>query len=259
MSDLEYEVEDGIATILLNRPAQRNAFTLDMIDAWADALLDAKSNDAVRAVVITGAPGAFCSGTDLGGLEREPSPLERKRRLTDHVHRVLYAAEQLDKPLIAAVNGAAVAAGMDMALMCDIRVAAQSARFSEGYIRVGIVPGDGGCFFLPRIVGTAMALELMWTAEFIDADTALRLGLVNHVWPDECFEESWRSYVKRIASGPPLNVRLIKQATYQGGRSDLRSSLDLISSHMAVVASTIDSKEALSAFREKRDPNFVGR
>jgi enoyl-CoA hydratase/carnithine racemase len=258
MSDLEYDVADGIGVIRLNRPSRRNAFTLEMVEAWTEALNSARTDSAVGVVVLTGADGAFCSGTDLGSFDLEPTPLERKNRLTEHVHRVLCAAEDLDKPLIAAVNGVAVGAGMDMALMCDIRVAARSASFSEGYIRVGIVPGDGGCYFLPRIVGTARALELMWTGDFVDSEHALQLGLVNHVFEDDDFEQSWRSYARRIASGPPLNVRLIKRATYQSSRTDLRTSLDLISSHLAVVSSTADSREALAAFREKRPPAFRG-
>lgn len=257
MPDLEYTVADGIGTILLNRPEVKNAFTLEMIDEWARVLVAARTDPAVRVVVVTGAGDAFCSGVDLAefGNVAEAS-LERKRFLTDRVHRVAYALEDLDKPVIAAVNGVAVGAGMDMALMCDIRLASRSARLSEGYIRVGLVPGDGGCYFLPRLVGVAKALELLWTGDFVDGEEAHRLGIVNQVYPDDEFAGAWSAFARRIAERPPVNVRMIKRATYQSARTDLRTALDLISSHMAVVQGTDDSAEAMAAFRDRRPPVF---
>jgi enoyl-CoA hydratase/carnithine racemase len=260
MADLEYTVKDGIGTILLNRPDKKNAFTLEMIDEWAQVLRSARTDPEVRVVVVTGAGDAFCSGVDLGAFAAESDdPLAHKSVLHDRIHRVAYALEDLDKPVIAAVNGTAVGAGMDMALMCDIRLLARSARLSEGYIRVGLVPGDGGCYFLPRMVGMAKALELLWTGDFVDAEEALRLGIANHVYPDEDFAESWHTFARRLAERPPINVQMIKRAAYQSARTDLRTALDLISSHMAVVRSTEDSAEAMAAFRERRAPVFQGR
>jgi len=260
MADLEYTVADGIGTILLNRPETKNAFTFAMIDEWAAALQSARTDPEVRVVVVTGAGNAFCSGVDLGEFAAEASdPLAVKSSLHDRIHRVAYALEDLDKPVIAAVNGAAVGAGMDMALMCDIRLLAMSARMSEGYIRVGLVPGDGGCYFLPRLVGMAKALELLWTGDFVDAEEALRLGIASYVYPDADFGASWRDFALRLAAQPPVNVRMIKRAAYQSARADLRTALDLISSHMAVVRSTADSAEAMAAFRERRPPLFQGR
>jgi enoyl-CoA hydratase/carnithine racemase len=260
MADLEYTVKDRIGTILLNRPGMKNAFTLGMIDEWAGALRSARTDPEVRVVVITGAGDAFCSGVDLGEFTAEATgPFPLKSVLTDRIHRVAYALEDLDKPVIAAVNGTAVGAGMDMALMCDIRLLARSARLSEGYIRVGLVPGDGGCYYLPRLVGMAKALELLWTGDFLDADEALSLGLANHVYPDEDFVAAWRAFARRLADQPPINVQMIKRAAYQSARTDLRTALDLISSHMAIVHSTQDSAEAMAAFRGRRAPDFKGR
>jgi enoyl-CoA hydratase/carnithine racemase len=260
VADLEYTVNDGIGTILLNRPATKNAFTYPMIDQWAAALRSARTDPAVRVVVVTGAGDAFCSGVDLGEFNADATgPLAVKSALHDRIHRVAYALEDLDKPMIAAVNGIAVGAGMDMALMCDIRLVASSARLSEGYIRVGLVPGDGGCYFLPRVVGMAKALELLWTGDFIDAQEALRLGIASYVYPDEDFRASVTAFAARLAAQPPINVQMIKRAAYQSARADLRTALDLISSHMAVVRSTHDSAEAMSAFRERRPPSFEGR
>jgi enoyl-CoA hydratase/carnithine racemase len=257
---LDYVVhDDGVATITLDRPDKHNAFTFAMIDAWADALHDAARNERVRAVVLTATGRSFCSGVDLAELQGvDNTPLARRRMLTDRVHRVAHAVDALDKPLIAAVNGPAVGAGMDMALMCDIRFAGASARFSEGYVRVGLVPGDGGCHYLPRIVGTAKALELLWTGDFVDADEALALGIVTRVHPDAELLDRTLDFARRLAAGPPFALATVKRAVHQGLRAnDLRTSLDLIASHFAVVASTTDSAEALTATREKRPPTFT--
>lgn len=260
MADLEYTVEDGVGTILLNRPAKKNAFTMEMIDEWAATLVAARTDPDVRVILLTGAGDAFCSGVDLGGFDRgNRTTLDRKKVLTDRIHRIAYALEDLDKPVIGAVNGVAVGAGMDMALMCDIRVAAASARLSEGYIRVGLVPGDGGAYYLPRLVGTAKALELLWTGDFIDAEEAQRLGIVSYVYDDAEFAGQARAFAARLAAAPPINVAMIKRAVYQSQRADLRTALDLISSHMAVVQSTHDSQEAMAAFQEKRPPTFENR
>ncbi len=260
MADLEYSVEGGVATILLNRPDRKNAFTLEMIDEWVAALSDAADDGNVRAVVLTGAGDAFCSGIDLGSLgDVEPTPLERKRMLTHRIHRVALALEDLDKPVIAAVKGPAVGAGMDMALMCDMRIVGESARFSEGYIRVGLVPGDGGCFWLPRLVGVAKALELLLTGDFVDGKEAERIGIANHCYPDDEVLDRTYALARRLAAMPPVAAGVIKRATYQSLRLDTRTHLDLISSHMAVVQSTEDSAEAMRAFREKRPGTFHGR
>jgi enoyl-CoA hydratase/carnithine racemase len=259
MTDLQYRVADGVATILLNRPQAKNAFTLEMIEQWAAALRQAQRDPAVRVVILTGAGDAFCAGVDMSVLDGVgESPIDLKHMLTKGVHEVALAVEDLDKPLIAAVNGAAVGAGMDMALMCDIRLMSSTARMSEGYIKVGLVPGDGGCYYLPRIVGTSKALELLWTGEFVHAEEAERLGLVTRVIDADRFVEECAEFVSRIAAQPPLNVQAIKRATYQSSRTDLRTALDLISSHLAVLHGTQDSHEARAAMRERRTPQFVG-
>lgn len=260
MADLEYEVDAHVATIRLNRPQRKNAFTLDMIDSWAGALIEAEHDPNVRVVVVSGAGGSFCSGVDLSVLDSiDPTPLAAKSLLTRHVHRVAYAADALSKPYLAAVPGDAFGAGMDMALLADIRLAAESARFSQAYIRVGLVPGDGGCYLLPRIVGTATALQLMWTGKIVDAQEALSLGLVNAVHPDDELDEAILALAREIARQPPVAVQMIKRSTKLGEKHDLRTALDLISSHHAVVMSTEDSREARTALAEKRSANFVGR
>lgn len=260
MSDLLYEVKDRIATITLNRPDKLNAFTGPMIDAWARSLAEAQADDAVHVIVVTGAGRAFCAGGDVGRMgQGAPTPLEHKNQLWENIHRVPRTLEAMDKPVVAMVNGLAVGAGMGMCLMCDVRVAAQDARFSTGYVKVGLVPGDGDTYFLPRLVGPAKALELLWTADFIDAAEALRLGIVNRVVPAAELAEATYTFARQIAGGPQIPIRMIKRLVYQSLRLDLRTHLDLVSSHMAVVRQTIDHAEGVAAFKEKRPPRFQGR
>jgi enoyl-CoA hydratase/carnithine racemase len=262
MADLEWAVADGIGTLTLNRPHRKNAFTFDMIEQWAELLRLARTDDDVRVIVVTGAGGAFCSGVDLESFSpsggARPTVLERRGMIADRVHRVALALEDLDKPVVAAMQGVAVGAGLDMALMCDMRIVTDTATFCEGYVKVGLVPGDGGCYWLPRIVGLPKALELLMSGDTLSATEALAIGMVNSVVPDDCFKQSVTAFARRFADAPPVTVRLIKRATYQSARSDLRTSLDLIASHMAVVTQTEDAEEALSALREKRPPLYRG-
>jgi len=260
MNDLLYEVKDKIATITLNRPDKLNAFTGPMIDAWARALADAQADDDVNVIVVTGAGRAFCAGGDVGRMkEGKPTPLENKNQLWQHIHRIPKTLEAVDKPVIAMVNGLAVGAGMGMCLMCDVRIASDEARFSTGYVRVGLVPGDGDTYFLPRLVGAAKALELLWTADFVEAQEALRLGIVNRVVPAGDLAQQARAFAEQIANGPQVPIRMIKRLVYQSLRLDLRTHLDLVSSHMAVVRETADHAEGVTAFKEKRPPKFQGR
>jgi enoyl-CoA hydratase/carnithine racemase len=258
--DLLYEVKDRIATLTLNRPERLNAFTGPMIDRWAWALTEAQRDPDVSVVVVTGAGPAFCAGGDVARMgQGEPTPLDHKNMLWEHIHRVPKALDAMDKPVIAMVNGVAVGAGMGMALMCDVRIASTAARFSTGYVRVGLVPGDGDTYFLPRLIGTARALELLWTADFVEAAEAERLGIVNRVVVPERLAEEVYALARRIADGPQVPIRMIKRLVYQSLRLDLRTHLDLVSSHMAVVRPTEDHKEGVRAFKEKRPPRFTGR
>ena len=251
---LRFTVDEGIARVVLNRPERMNAFNFEMIDAWVEALQRCRTDDAVKVVIVTGAGEAFCSGGDIVdmGERLEHTPEQRKSELFQRIERIPLALEDLDKPVIAAVNGVATGAGMDMALMCDIRYAAESARFAETYVKVGLVPGAGGAHFLPRLVGTAKALELFWTGDFIDAQEATRLGVVNRVFPDATFMDEIEKIARRIARAPALTIRMIKRAIYQGMRNDLRTNLDLISSHYAVITATQEHKDLVRAFIDKK-------
>ncbi len=251
---LKFSVDDGIGRIVLNRPERMNAFTFEMIDAWRAAIEECRRDDAVKVVIVTGAGAAFCSGGDIVemGDRLEQTPEQRKAELFDRIERIPLALEDLDKPVIAAVNGVATGAGMDMALMCDLRYAAQGARFAETYVNVGLVPGAGGAHFLPRLVGVSKALELFWTGDFIDAEEAMRIGIVNKVFPDADLLTEVEKIARKIAKAPPLTLRMVKRAIYQGMRNDLRTNLDLISSHYAVITATDRHKEAVRSFIAKR-------
>jgi 2-(1,2-epoxy-1,2-dihydrophenyl)acetyl-CoA isomerase len=253
-------VDGGIAILTLNRPDKLNAFTQAMIDRWVWALGEAQRDPAVNVIVVTGTGRAFCAGGDVGRMgEGRPTPLEHKARLWENIHRVPKTLETVDKPVIAMVNGLAVGAGMGMALMCDLRVASDAARFSTGYVNVGLVPGDGDAFFLPRLVGSARALELLWTGDFVEAAEAERLGIVNRVVAADRLAEETYALARRVAAGPQVAIRLTKRLVYQSLRLDLRTHLDLVSSHMAVVRDTEDHQEGVRAFKEKRSPEFRGR
>ena len=263
-----YEKADSVATITLNRPERMNAFTPVMIREWAQALEDARLDQEVRAVIVTGAGRGFCAGADLRGesgltgtsqQDGPPSAAGRRNWLRDGVHNVPRQVALLDKPYIAAVNGAAVGAGMDMCSMCDIRIASEQARFAMTYVKVGLVPGDGGCYYLPRIVGLAKALELIWTGDFVDAQEALRIGYVSNVVPADELLPAARELAGRIAKGPAVAIQLAKRLVYRGYNSDVSEALEAASYSMGIVQSTEDAREGPRAFAEKREPQFKGR
>jgi 2-(1,2-epoxy-1,2-dihydrophenyl)acetyl-CoA isomerase len=259
--EIVFTVDDGIATIRLNRPERLNAFTYPMLDAWADALEEYRRDEAVRAVVLTGTGRGFCSGGDVRAMgERHKSgetAFQRKQAVHERIHRIPLILENFDKPYIVAINGVATGAGLDMALMGDIRFAAASARMAETYIKVGLISGDGGAWYLPRLVGVPRALELLWTGDFIDAHEAERIGLVNKVLPDDKLMDHTYAFAQRLAGMPALTLRLMKRAVYQGLRTDLRASLDALSSHLGVISTTNDHREAVAAFNEKRPAKFT--
>jgi len=258
---LLYDVSDRIATITLNRPEKLNAFTDEMLALWATALESARDDDQVRVIVLAASGRGFCSGADFSRKDPsiEVTPVSVKARAENGLQRIPLLLSEIDKPVIAAVNGVAAGAGLDLALMCDIRFAAESATFAEVYTKLGLLPGGGGAYFLPRLVGVAKALEMFWACEFVDAREALNIGLVNRVHPDAELMSATYEFARKVAEAPPLSVRLIKRAVYSGLTTDLRTSLDLVSSHLSIARTSRDNAEALTAFREKRKGNYEGR
>ena len=261
MSEIIYEKIGRIGKIVLNRPEVRNAFNMAMIDKWHTALETAKFDSDIRVIVVTGEGKAFCAGGDLNEIERNSNDtsIERKEFLWKGVHKVAFSLLDLDKPVIAAVNGAAFGAGLDMAMHCDIRLVAASAKLSESYVKVGLVPGNGGTYWLPRLVGMAKAAEMFFTGCIIDATEAKRIGLVNEVYPDEELMSKAMEMAETIADGPPIQMAMIKRQLRQAMNSSLKDHLDFASSNMSIAMDTEDRIEALNAFKEKRKPNFLGR
>lgn len=260
-----YEKSDGIATITLNRPERMNAFTPRMLDEWYNALEDAHLDDDVRVVILTGAGRGFCTGADVRGgpvdglMDRTRSLAENRNFLRDSVQRIPRLVALMEKPYIAAVNGPAVGAGMDMASMCDIRFAAATARFGMTYVRMGLVPGDGGCYYLPRIVGVARALDLIWTGRLFDAQEALAMGYVTAVVPADELLGYTRDYALRLANGPAVAIQQAKRLLYRSLELDVDAALDLAQQAMIICRSTEDAIEGPQAFAEKREPRFKGR
>ncbi len=250
---------DGVATITLNRPDRLNAFNRDMIVRWHAALVDVFADPEVRVVVITGAGRAFCAGGDITedlADMHELDSMARKNYLWEHVHKIVMAIDRGDKPVIAAVNGPARGAGMDMTLMCDMRIAAASASFAESYINFGLIAGDAGTYFLPRLIGAARALELFWTGRTVSSEEAERIGLVNRVVPDDELHDAVMQMARQIAGQSSEAIRMYKRVVYQSLTLPLMTHLDMVSSHMAVLEDTPGHKQRIEAFfqeKAKRD------
>ena len=258
---LLYEVKDGIATLTLNRPERLNALGGTLRDDLLDAVTRASVDPEVRVMVVTGAGKGFCSGGDVKAMN-EANEGQRTRPLMDKVapsrDRTLLAMRDAPQPMIAAVNGAAAGAGMNLALACDIRIASTAAKFSQAFVRRGLHPDWGGTYFLPRAVGMAKACELIFTGEVIDAPEALRLGLVSRlVAPEELMPTAYE-LARKIAAGPPIAVRLAKRAIHRNAESDLRSALEFETFAQNVCSETEDAREGIRAFVEKRPPVFRG-
>ena len=255
-----YEVSGNVALLTLNRPEVKNAFSIEMIRLWREYLEKAQGDSRVQVVVVTGKGDTFCSGGDIRDMaEGKLQSWDMKRFLWEGVHRIALTLEDMDKPVIAAINGAAMGAGLDMALMCDLRICSDRAKMAESYILLGVVPGDGGAYYLPRLVGPAKALELFLTGDVVPPPEALAMGLVNRVVPHDQLMEEAMKLAAKIASKPPLAIRMMKRAVYQAMTSSLRAHLDYISSQISLLSETKDHREAARAFLEKRKPVFEGK
>ena len=247
--------DDGVAVLELNRPERLNAFNRQMIAEWREALAQIADDSRIRAVVLTGAGRAFCAGGDADEMTemQSASNVERKDYLWRSIQKIPLAMERLEQPVIAAVNGTARGAGLDMALMCDIRICGTSSTFAESYINMGVLSGDGGTWFLPRVIGVARALELLWTGRVVDAAEAERIGMVSRVVADSDVRSAALTLARQIAAQPPQAVALMKRAVYQGlAGGTLAAHLDMVSSHMAVVFDTPEFNARLNAFHARR-------
>jgi len=259
MNDLVILAEaEGVATLLLNRPERLNAFDLEMRGQLADAL-DAVEARGARVLVITGAGRAFSAGGDLKfmvDLKQRGAGYEGLQPLVERGGDAVTRVAALPFPTIAAVNGPAAGGSLNLALACDLVVASDQATFGETFVRIGLHVDWGGSYFLPRRVGVAKALELCWTGDMIDAKEALRIGLVEHVWPHASFADEVRALAARLAAAPRISVRLAKQALRAGLERSLAECLAAETEAQAVCWASLDSAEGIRAFVEKRKARF---
>jgi len=261
MPDLIVSRDERVTTITLNRPDARNAFDGRLAGDLRDAIREAADDAGCRAIVLTGAGHAFCAGADLGYLKEliETQNWAKAGELVGDGAEAVAAIASAPKPVIAAVNGAAAGGGANLALACDIRIASDRASIGQVFNRLGLHPDLGGTYFLPRLVGLGKALELVFTADMIDASEGHRLGLFNRlVTPDALMSET-RALAVRLADKPPLAIARAKQALYRGSQATLDEMLAIEIDSQRALFSTEDAREGLKAFLEKRPPRFLGK
>jgi 2-(1,2-epoxy-1,2-dihydrophenyl)acetyl-CoA isomerase len=255
------EREGPLATVTLDRPDVLNAIDETVTTTLAEQLQGCAVDAAVRAVVITGAGRAFSAGQDLrdrAAMVGEGQELHLGAELRRRYHPVVSAIRQMRKPVIAAVNGICLGAGLGIALACDLRVAAESASFRAAWSRIGLAPDAGAAYFLPRVVGLGRAMDMMLTGEPVAADEALRIGLVTRVWSDTEFAREWKAFAMAIAQGATEAYALTKEALSVSWEQDIGSFLDLEVGLQERAGQTRDYAEGVRAFTEKRRARFVG-
>jgi enoyl-CoA hydratase/carnithine racemase len=254
-----------VVTLTLNRPDKRNAIsTREECEELVEACRRIQYDDTVRAVVVTGAGSAFCAGGDLKGMKAKTgitggSGAELRESYRRGIQRIPLALYELDVPTIAAVNGPAIGAGLDLACMCDIRIASERASFAESFVKVGIVPGDGGAYLLQRVVGLSRAMEMSFTGDTIDAQAAAACGLVSRVVPEAELLPAAQALAAKIAGNPPQAVRMTKRLLREAQHARLSTLLELSAAYQALAHGTRDHVEAVDSILEKRRPNFEGR
>jgi enoyl-CoA hydratase/carnithine racemase len=249
--DVKYEKKQPLAWIIFNRPEVRNTFTIEMMHSCEEALKDAKGDDSIKVILLTGAGEAFSTGGDInsmapGGAIADPWRL--KNFLWDHIQRVPLLLEDIDKPVMAVINGAAAGGGFDLAMACDLRIASERATFCSSFIRLGMANGDGGTYFLPRILGMAKALEVMLTGRMIEASEALSLGMVSRVVSHERLKEEAESLAGEMAQWSLPALRFIKRAAYHGLTSSLRAHMDYVSAQLTLLIQTREHQDAVQDF-----------
>lgn len=260
--------KENVATITLNRPEKMNAITPQMTEELIAALDDVDADAEMRVLVITGAGRGFCSGADIGGMgggaERGSTGAARnaedlRQGLIQSAGRVMPKIQKFQKPTIAMVNGAAVGAGFDITLACDLRTGSENARFMNAFVRIGLFPGWGGTWLYPRVMGLGKALEYLYTGDFIEAEEAEKLGILNRLVPAGELEKETMALARKIANGPPIAIKLMKLQVYKGLGMDLETALQMAAACETITLTSEDHREGVAAFREKRPAKFQGR
>jgi len=261
-TDLVLESREGaVVTLTLNRADRLNALNVELGAALQAALTRAGADENVRCVVLTGAGRAFCSGGDLVMMSeaRQRNAVHEFEPLLRAGKGIILSICLMPKPVIAAVNGPAAGAGMNIALACDIRIASEDASFGENFARVGLFPDFGGTYFLPRLVGPSVAAELFYTGEMISAQEAARLGIVSHLAPAAKFADEVRATAERLAAAPPMAARAVKKVLFSADADALERALDYENSKQVECYRSEDCVEGIRAFFEKRAPKFNGK
>jgi enoyl-CoA hydratase/carnithine racemase len=262
--EIIHEKDGHVVTITLNRPSKLNAYSEVMVHEILAALADARDDDSVRAVILTGAGRGFCSGGDIGRDFQYPARyrghrMESMLEMRENMHELVKFLQRFDKPVIAAVNGAAVAGGLTLALSCDFRIAAESAKLGDTSLRFALLPDEGGAYFFPRFMPLDRALKMSLFSEVYTAREAASLGLVTEVVPDAELMPTARSWATRLAEGPPIAIRLAKRMMYKQLSMTLDNALEDAAMATLVANYTDDVKEGTAAFHEKRKPKFQGK
>jgi enoyl-CoA hydratase/carnithine racemase len=261
--DLRYETNGHVAIITLDREEARNAYSDEMIESLVRAFDEAERDDEIRVVVLTGAGATFSSGGDLKLMQThsgmfEGDPVRLRSNYMRSIQRVPRRLARFEKPVIAAINGPALGAGLDLACMCDIRIAANGARFGSTFVKLGLIPGDGGAYLLARVVGFPRALEMVLSGRLIDTMEAERIGLVNAVVDAAELRAEAMRQAEKIAANAPLALRLAKSACYQSWDLHLDAALNLAATYQGIAQNTDDHEEGLAAAAERRSPHFKG-
>lgn len=257
------EKEAHIATLTMNRPDKMNSLTKKMLREMIAAIDNVARDDNVRVLVLTGGGKVFCSGADISrgghasGLTGTPNQMRRNLRET--FQAVALGLNRLDKPTIAMVNGPAVGAGCDFAFGCDMRVGSEKARFRNSFVKVGLIPGGGGTWLYTRLMGLGRGLEFMLTGDFLEAEEALRIGVLNKLVPSAELESATMELAQRIAGNPPLAVQMSKVTAYKALETDLEAALEQAAACQALALSSDDHREGVQAFMEKRQAHFEGK
>jgi len=263
MNDFKYitwKNQDGIGILTLNRPKKHNALNFQMINELADRIEACQHDDSVKVIVLKGAGENFCAGGDLKGhpFLTDTNPENRKKYLRLN-HRIPIGIRRVPQPVIGALQGLAGGAGMDLAMSCDLRIAASDARMGVLFTKMGLMPDMGGSFLLPSLVGTCRALELFFTGDIIDAQEAHRIGIVNRVVNNNELEEHVISFASRLAAGPLQSYRMNKMAVYKSIEHQFEKALENEVSGQCELINTLDVTEAVNAFKERRRPVFKGK
>ncbi len=250
----------SITTLVMNRPDRLNALNNELTTALNAALVRVASDSSIHVVVLTGAGRAFCAGGDLGaiGKGRERGDSTELAPILRSGMQAVMNIRTMPQPVIAAVNGPAAGAGMNLALACDIRLAVDGAAFGQNFAKVGLFPDYGGTYFLPQLVGPSVAAEMFYLGEMIDAQTAHRLGILNHLFPADQFESAVAAFAKKIAEGPQLAIRAVKQAIFNREKDALMEALEREVQAQLKCFHSHDCLEGIRAFMEKRQPKFQG-